>query len=61
MVQIGLSIMGLALIIGAVYALAGKEKPGKKTSPSVAVAMIVAGIVIIAFAFIGLPMLMSGI
>ena len=58
MVQIGLAIMAIGLIAAGITALAGKEKPGKETSKPVAITLIVLGVAVIAFAFIGLPLLM---
>lgn len=59
-VQIGLSLMGVGLILPAIQALSGEEKAKKKTPPSVAIAMIVVGVALIAFAFVFLPTLVTG-
>ncbi|XAL99760.1 hypothetical protein OT109_19540 [Phycisphaeraceae bacterium D3-23] len=59
MMQIGILVMSAGLIAGGVIALLGKEKPGKETSPGVAIAMIVLGVLLLGFAFIALPLLVQ--
>ena len=55
MAQIGLAIIGVALIVIGIRALAGKETEAKKTSPATAIACLVFGALIVLFAFVGLP------
>ena len=55
MVQFGIVLIGAALAVGGVCALAGVGITKRKTSPAVAVAMIVAGLAAIYVAFFGLP------
>jgi hypothetical protein len=57
MIQIGFFVMSASLIVSGIYALAGKEKPEKKTAASVAIAMIIIGVGLLIFGFVGLPML----
>ena len=59
MIQIGLIIMAIGLLFAGIKALAGKEAPGKQTSKPVAITLVVLGVAVIAFALIGLPLLIQ--
>jgi hypothetical protein len=52
--QLGLIVIGAALAVGGVCALAGVGVTKRKTSPGVAVAMIVVGLVTVGVALFGL-------
>jgi hypothetical protein len=58
MIQIGFFVISASLIVCGIYALVGNELPEKKTAPSVAIAMIIIGVGLLIFAFVGLPMLL---